>query len=344
MSERVNPAHIKHPLERWLSDDRVLLFNFWVADILFMSLKKEVFHIHWYEWVFSINSILLFITINYLLFPKFFEKGRVWVFLLLTFLAMCGTAAIEELVIERYFYYDPQAYPIASPSVVLAQYIPPVVIFILIKMMIYYRDRQILVDTLSKEKTESQLQFLKSQINPHILFNNLNNIYSLSIQEDKRTSDTILKLSNLMRYIVYESSENFVLLTKELEYLEDYLELQKIQLEGRGRVDFQLTGNSSGYTIAPLVLIPFVENAFKHSMDTQLDNIIIKIQIEIRNGQLFFSSTNSHDKSSKKSLSPTGIGLSNTKQRLQLLYPEKHTLNIEDSSNSYQVDLRIQLL
>ena len=344
MKEKSAYSYRKHPIEKWLSDDRVLLFNFWVADMLFMSLKKEEFHIHWYEWVFSLNSILLFIAINYLWFPKFFEKGRIWIFILLTFLSICVTAAIEELVIERYLYYDPQAYPIASPSVVLAQYIPPVVIFILIKMMIFFRDKQLIIDKLSKEKTESQLQFLKSQINPHILFNNLNNIYSLSMQDDKRTSDTILKLSNMMRYIVYESSESFVLLIKELGNLEDYLELQKIQIEGRGKVEYCLSGEPAGYIIAPLLLIPFVENAFKHSMDTQLDNIRIFIDIAVKNGQLYFSANNTYDKSSKKSLSPTGVGLSNTKQRLELLYPEKHTLKINDSKSDYQVNLRIELL
>ncbi len=344
MGESVDSTYQKPRIEKWLSDDRVLLFNFWLADLLILGFKGEVFRIGGFEIVLTINSIILFIFINYILFPNFYIRGRLWTFIALVVVSIFVTGYIEEYLIEGLFFIDETTLPIQTPISLLIQYGPPVVVFILIKMMIYFRDKQLIIDRLSKEKTDSQLQFLKSQINPHILFNNLNNIYSLAMQEDKRTANTILKLSNLMRYIVYESSENFVLLTKELNYLEDYLELQKIQIEGRGKVDFQITGNSVGYTIAPLVLIPFVENAFKHSMDTQLDNIIIKIQIEIRNGQLFFSSTNSHDKSSKKSLSPTGIGLSNTKQRLQLLYPEKHTLNIEDSSNSYQVNLRIQLL
>ena len=333
----------KHPIEDRLSDDRIILVNFWIVYIIVILSVKEDFHIHMYEWALSFNILFFLMSINYLWFPKFFLKGRIWLFLLITFLSICFFGIVEELIIERLLYNE-KAYPISPPHKVFLQYLPFTAMFILIKLMIYYRDKQIIIDNLSREKTESQLQFLKSQINPHILFNNLNNIYSLAIQKDSRTPETIIKLANLMRYVVYESSENYALLSKELRYLEDYLELQKIQVEGRGMVNCTIKGNSSGYVIAPLLLIPFVENAFKHSMDTQIDNIEIVIDIAIQNNLLVFKAKNNYDKSSKKGISPKGIGLKNTKQRLNLLYPEKHKLEIKSSATQYEVNLEIELI
>lgn len=310
-----------------------------------MAFRKNSIYLDLPDFALSINYVGLFIFINSFLFPKFYEKGKVIAFTILVMIGILVVGYIEELIVERFFYQpSSQEYPIANPGSVFVQVGVPTSIFIVLKFLIYFRDKQLLINKLEKEKSESQLLFLKSQINPHILFNNLNNIYSLSEQNDPRTSDTILKLSDLMRYVIYESSEDVVRLSQELNYLRDYIGLLKIQIEGRGKVELNISGNYQGYTIAPLLLVPFVENCFKHSMDSQVNNIIISVDIRIKDNRLFFETVNSFSSIDKNDLSPSGIGLKNTKERLSLHYKNKHTLTVNTDDDLYKVKLEIDLI
>ncbi len=331
-------------LETFLSNDRALLICFWIGLVLVVSFAKEKYHLHFYEVVITLNKMLLLLVTNYYFFPKFYKKDKIVRFMVAIGIGIFFFGYIEELFIEPYLDLDPESHPVASPGVIFVSYGIPVAIFTGIKLMLHFRDKQQLIDRLEREKSEGQLKFLKSQINPHILFNNLNNIYSLSMQGDRRTPDTVLKLANLMRYVIYESAENHVLLSKELEYLGDYLELQKIQLEGRGTVGLVIKGDPQGYVIAPLLLIPFVENSFKHSMDTQLDDISIDLGIDITDGVLTFEGSNTHRAEAKDGRTPKGIGLDNTKQRLQLLYPERHELTITREDRVFNVRLTVKLI
>lgn len=334
----------KHKLEALFSDQRWLIVNYWLICLLILAFRKDSVHLHWHEVLQSINYVSLVIVINYFLFPRFYENGKIGTFTLSIIVGIFTVGYIEEVVIEQLLYYDPQAYPIANPGSIFVQSGIPAFIFIVIKLMIYFREKQLTINRLEKEKSESQLQFLRSQINPHILFNNLNNIYSLSEQQDPRTSETILKLSDIIRYALYESTEDRVLLSKELNYLADYIELQKIQVEGRGSVKFEIEGSSEGYTIAPLLLVPFVENCFKHSMDSQINDIDISIGIRIADNKLFFETKNTFQTMHKPQLSPSGIGLKNTRERLAMLYPDKHQLDINQENDLYVVQLEVDLI
>ncbi|WP_282159498.1 sensor histidine kinase [Ulvibacterium marinum] len=339
-------VNTKKKIENLLSKDIFLLGIFWVMLLLFVTFGKDnYYHLHLYELVISINKIAYLFTINYILLPKLYSQGRPVSFIAALVLGAFFFGGIEEFFIEPYLDNDVSSHPVAPPLSILFSYGTTALIFLGIKQIIQVQKKQRLIDQLEREKSESQLKFLKSQINPHILFNNLNNIYSLTIHNDHRTSSSVLKLSNLMRYVIYESSEDYVLLSKELKYLEDYLELQKIQLEGRGNVKYKVLGNPAGYTIAPLLLLPFIENSFKHSMDTQIDNISIDLKVEINENTLIFKSVNSYVSSANNaSISPNGIGLNNTKQRLSLLYPNNHVLTIRSEADLFTVQLTINLV
>ena len=190
---------------------------------------------------------------------------------------------------------------------------------------------------------ESELQFLRSQINPHFLFNNLNNLYSYAIQGSDKTPQIILELSGLLRYMLYECKEKYVPLSKELQQLQNFIALSKLQIEERGNVTFNATQQAENYKIAPLILIVFIENAFKHSQAGQSNNISITINVTLENDTLYFTCTNNHDSGEQHKSLSSGIGLMNVKKRLNLIYPNAHQLTINETDNLYEVKLAIEL-
>ncbi len=191
------------------------------------------------------------------------------------------------------------------------------------------------------DKASTELSFLKAQINPHFLFNTLNNIYTLAIMNDEHTAESILKLSNIMRYVTDEVTADFVLLENDINCIKDYIELQKLRLGDSTTVNFTIDGMPVGKTISPLLLMSFVENAFKHGVSKNTPSVIdIAVSIEPQSVKLLcknqiFAHSNE--------LPRTGVGLENTRHRLNHLYPDRHTLFITEANGFYIVDLQIQL-
>lgn len=297
--------------------------------------------------VFTSNYILLVAFINYWLVPRYFHQGKYLVFFILAFLVIILSGIIEEGLVEPIFYPDSrgaEGATIRSIRFVVSELFPIAAGFFCFKIIWDYRTEQNRMDRLARENVENELKFLKSQINPHVLFNNLNNIYSYSLDRSSKVPDMILKLSNTMRYMLYECDEAYVPLAKEIEYLDNYIELQKIQLEDRGEVDFRLIGNPAGYRIAPLLLIAFVENCFKHSMATQIKGIKIKIEIRIIEGLFDFRAENNFAPTKDLEKKEGGVGLSNVMKRLELLYKDKYELNVQEADTNYWVNLRLQLI
>lgn len=193
---------------------------------------------------------------------------------------------------------------------------------------------------LENEKLIAELAFLKSQINPHFLFNSLNNIYSLAYQKAEKTPEAILKLSEIMRYMLYDSNVDKVPLSDEIRYLENYIELQKLRFKDKIHVKFEIIGNPEGYHITPLVLISFVENAFKHGITTDSNHPIL-ILFNIDPDKLFFQVTNK--KSSLNKDETGGIGLKNVQRRLDLIYKDQYRLHIENKREVYNCELYLIL-
>lgn len=196
---------------------------------------------------------------------------------------------------------------------------------------------------LKSEKLESELKFLKSQINPHFLFNSLNNIYTLTMLNPDVAGDSVLKLSEMLRYLLYECDAEKVALERELTYLENYITLFSLKDDKPLNIKFDKTNVQPETMIAPLLLIPFVENAFKHSQIEDLENGWINIKLSNDNQQIYFEVKNSLPQNEFAKDKVGGIGLQNVKRQLQLIYPNKHKLNIQKKEGEFSVELNIKV-
>lgn len=204
--------------------------------------------------------------------------------------------------------------------------------------------------SLKKElsQTIANLDFLRYQINPHFLFNALNTVYGLAIQEKaEATGESIAKLGNMMRFLLHENTQSRVPIQKDLNFLNDFIDLHKLRIDKNSTIKIEtlITEEvNSNLEIVPMLLVPFVENAFKHGISIKTESFI-KIQLEVKNSTLYFNVINSkHDRQNKDiEINSNCIGLNNVKQRLQLLYSQKHQLNITETKNEYDVNLIINL-
>lgn len=195
---------------------------------------------------------------------------------------------------------------------------------------------------LAEEKLAAELNFLKSQVHPHFLFNTLNNLYALTLIKSEKTPDIVLKLSDLLDYMIYKSNDAFVPLKKELEILEGYIELEKMRYNERLNFKYEVKGDATAHEIAPLILLPFVENCFKHGASKDRSNPSIHIKLKIESDFLALEVTNSVPV--VKNLDETereGIGLKNVQRRLELIYPERHELLIYPGDTLFKVECKI---
>jgi len=187
------------------------------------------------------------------------------------------------------------------------------------------------------EKATAELSFLKAQINPHFLFNTLNNIYTQSVINSEHTSESIMKLSNIMRYVTDDVGQDFVMMKDEIDCVRDYIELQKLRLGADAEINFNVQGKPDGKKIAPLIFMTFIENAFKYGV-TKKEKTVIDINLAIDGEKIDFTCQNKiyHHKTN---LERTGIGIVNTRQRLEHLYPNRFKLNINKGSEMFSVNL-----
>jgi sensor histidine kinase YesM len=193
-----------------------------------------------------------------------------------------------------------------------------------------------------RQRDEAELKMLKAQVNPHFLFNTLNNLYSLAYTKSDKTAGAIMSLSEIMRYLIYETGVTLVSAEKEVRFITNYIRLEKLRIEDPGKVTLSIEQPSPGLLIAPLLFIAFIENAFKHSgLDNDPEGFI-QIFLAFHDDEIIFTCENSvspdsgHDKSG-------GVGLSNARSRLELMYPGKYALDIRPSALVYTVHLRLSL-
>lgn len=195
---------------------------------------------------------------------------------------------------------------------------------------------------LEKENISSNLVLLKYQINPHFLFNTLHNIDTLIHDNQDKASKSLVKLSDIMRYMLNDTKTDFVDLQNEIDYLENYFSLESLRLKNEKFFNYSIVGSPKGFKIAPMILIPFVENAFKHAVDSSIENgITIKIAIE--HNMLIFDCENQYDKSESDKDKTRGIGLETVQKRLDLIYNNKHRLIINSENSIFKVKLELEL-
>ncbi|MFZ6012617.1 MAG: sensor histidine kinase [Bacteroidota bacterium] len=194
-----------------------------------------------------------------------------------------------------------------------------------------------------RERLNAELSYLKAQINPHFLFNTLNSIYSLAVEKSDHTAPAVVKLSGMMRYVIGEADKDRVPLKNEIAYIQSYIELQQIRFGDAVRLDVSILGETEGKQIAPLLLIPFVENAFKHGVNAEEDSRIT-IRIVTDGPELSLEVLNAKVTTQHQEDEHSGLGIANTRNRLQLLYPGRHQLTIEESDQDFLVLLKLQLI
>jgi sensor histidine kinase YesM len=249
--------------------------------------------------------------------------------------------------------FPPKARTLAPPKRVLFFHVNPFFMTGLLQLTLIllasislrfikkWQDDEKLKEEIDKEKITTELSFLRQQINPHFLFNAINSIYSLSISQRPETSDAILKLSSILRYMLYETDKQYVSLEKEIATIKDYIEIQQLRLTDKVKLDFVLNGQTSNYKIVPLVMLPLIENAFKHGVDN-VNNSFINILIEIGEGTLILSVRNKIVEK-KLSLESSGIGIKNIVRRLDLLYQDLYNLDYRRDGDTFKVNLKIKL-
>lgn len=288
--------------------------------------------------------ILLIVYLNLkILFPVFLEKSRYFLFgILLVALTFLGSAFYIVLFnnwIDYIFtgYYFVAYYNFWDISLYFAIYLLASSLFRLARGWFQLQE-------IEKEKTLAELKALKSQINPHFLFNSLNSIYSLSRKNSPLVPDKVIQLSDLMRHIIYESDVDFILLEKEVEMVRNYIELQNLRTIEKDKIKIDVVGNIKDKKIAPLIFLPFVENSFKHGLKGGASNIFVNIRIEIKESNLIFEIENSKGKQQEAVNSKyMGIGIENVRKRLDLIYPNLYSLKILENENTFKILLRVQL-
>jgi LytS/YehU family sensor histidine kinase len=198
---------------------------------------------------------------------------------------------------------------------------------------------------IERQKLEAELKTLKGQLNPHFLFNSLNNIYSLALIKSDKVPDLILKLSDLMRHIIYESKENFIPLEKEIDFVNNFIELQKIRTSDSVQITYETIGTIPIAEIVPLLFEPFIDNAFKHGLPATGDSDFIRIKFDFTTpGFLLFSIENNYEDAATWNKKNSGIGIKNVKQRLKYLYnPSDYKLNVQKENNIFRVSLQLKL-
>ncbi len=284
-------------------------------------------------------------VIDYLLFPNLLYKNKYLLFFVSFGLLLAVTIGIEELVIEKIYFPETRGKRFPGIFYSLLDVMPVILILSSFK---YAWDTIRKLGELEEIKVslvENELKYLKSQVNPHFLFNNLNNLYAYALENSPKTPLIILELSSVLRYMLYDCKEKYVPVANEISHLENFSKLNELQIEERGKVILTVPESfNSSFKIAPLILIVFVENAFKHSTMSQSSGIMIDISITLSDdGLLKLKCSNSYLDQLAQSEIKGGIGLENVKKRLEYLYPGTHRLTINQEPNLFHIDLELNI-
>ncbi|MFK8165460.1 MAG: sensor histidine kinase [Lewinella sp.] len=308
------------------------------------------------DFTFHISGLLIISYLNYFVFlPRFLSEknlGRYMlrffpVFGLLSYLFLKG----KQALLLPFVGVDSWAY---STRFVVSVILTSLFIVVFVGLLRFVED-YFLHEAERKESENrqltSELRFLRAQVNPHFLFNTLNNLYYLAVNQSTQTPEVIAKLSGMMRYMLHESNHSTVALSKEIAYMENYIELEKLRLNDEVPIAFEVSVGAAagavgveGARIVPLILITFLENAFKHGISNGGGKSWITIYLNLEGRQLDFRVRNSRVVESEKTVTEqSGIGLANVRRRLELSYPNAHLLNVKDDTDEYAVYLQITL-
>lgn len=338
-------------------DDKKRLFfhiAYWVGVVTFFTLLWGTRYGNY--WVCFYNE-LVFLPIKlgmtyftlYYIIPKLLFRDEYFRTAVASLLTMVGGGVLQRTLV--YF----SVIPLLGVSDIHAGLLDPteilnhiinttsvMIIPVAIKLYKSSLEKENRILFLSQEKAMAELQFLRSQIQPHFFFNVLNDLYAMALKKSDRTPEMILKLSDLMRYVLQESRADTVLVEKEISYLHNYIDLEKLRYDQRFSVDFTVAGDITSCRIPPLLLLPFVENAFKHSTINKAEGAWIRIKLELDKKKLFFLVENSFDPETTASDNlSSGIGIQNVRQRLEISYYGRYSIDVQATDKRYSSLLMI---
>ncbi|HSU26928.1 MAG TPA: histidine kinase [Chitinophagaceae bacterium] len=292
-------------------------------------------------------ALMVYIT-NYVLLPKLLYKKKYgWFGLAFVMMILCSS--IVKLFLLGQILHRPDLLDLSSPGLKERIYDNVIPHFFLViagaavKLMLDNNRAQRRLGEMAKEKAEAELNFLKSQINPHFLFNSLNSVYFLIDRNNTGAREALHKFSDMLRYQLYEMNGDLIPVEKEIDYLKDYVDLQKLRKDENYAVEFTCSPEVKNFSIEPLLLIPFVENAFKHLSHHKDKLNYVKLNLGRSNGEFSFEIENSKENSEPNPGEHGGIGLANVKRRLELLYPGKHSFKISNHDSFYKINLKLKI-
>jgi sensor histidine kinase YesM len=327
---------------------------FWSAAVVFFTLffghqQKEYTYTLYFVGILMPITMVTTYTLIYYLVPKYLINKRYFGFFIRTVFTILASFYLGTMAIfMMLFFFIYGDGPQMDPSTVDVYFLAVGMYFVImaavvIKLFKLWYEKHQKERKLEKEKLQAELNMLKSQIHPHFLFNTLNNIYSLSLQKSDAAPEMLVKLSEILHYILYECNGPFVPLEKEVTLLKNYLALEKIRYDRRLELDWTVPDELPSIDLAPMILLPFVENAFKHGASKMRDKASIKIELAIEEKKLEFRVINTKPvaKMISKEKEEHGLGLSNVRQRLEMIYPANHRLEIQEEEATYSVYLFI---
>lgn len=339
---------------------RVLLhIGFWLFYLslpIWQYLKYSGYSVTWIKLVTVMNLtfVLFYYPFAYYIVPKYFVRRKAYLFLIYTVLIYATffylTLWMEKFSLSHFIFNEQDKIFLENAIKRNVYYVPELLQIIIVtaiplslKFMRRYYQLQDEKNVLSKINTQLELDFLKSQINPHFLFNSLNNIYSLTLQKSDKAPEMVIKLSDLMRYMLYECNVEKNEIEKEIAFMENYIELEKIRHGEQVKIELIKDIRNTSIKIPPLLLIPFIENAFKHGLNSQFGYSWVRMVISTTDKTLAFECENNTLTNNQQIQNTAGgIGIENTKKRLQLIYPERHSLEIEQKNDIFKVTLNIK--
>ena len=367
MEVKLSPASTLAAGSTWsLTDVRNITHNrlllhlfFWAIYVVFFGLLYGSYIDDYYN-AYMVELVelpfkmgLVYFNMYYLM-PRYLLQKRYLEFFVYLLLLMGAIGALMQFVLLPFLIHplfcpttctdDNLTFYRFIKNIVNINYV--VAITAAIPLLKNWYNHQQAAQNLTQDKLEAELKVLKAQIHPHFLFNTLNSLYSLTLKKSDNAPEVVLKLSSLMDYMLYDANAAMVPLEKELAYIQNYISLERIRYGDRVDVRFTENGSMAGKQVAPMMLLPFVENAFKHGVSTETENAWVRIDVKVTDEQLVLLVENCKcgDRASNNTRDmASGIGLKNLQRRLELLYEDRYELEIEDEPDSYAARLVLDL-
>ncbi|PQJ78177.1 sensor histidine kinase [Polaribacter porphyrae] len=334
-------------LDKYEKKEPLLHIFLWSMVLFYPYLKYELVESTYQVSFFhELNALAFKIGFCYFLYYWFFPKKNKKKYVTIVIIVLMLNAILYEFA-DSFFHENSHGHfwkHFISNIVTYSSF--GILFFAIFSVKNLYK-KQIKIDALSIEKKQAEIKFLKSQVNPHFLFNTLNTIYANALKKDDKTPDLILKLSDGFRYILHEGQQEYVSIKQEVQHLKDYINLQQERLSKKVVLNFSVDIDDDYQSIPPLLCIAFVENAFKYTSILKGNKHHIDIKIKLINKQFYFECKNPFDKNITQDIDPywkeSGVGITNTSKRLQLLFPKTHQLVLDKKNNNFKVVLKIQL-